>query len=334
MAKKQAQKQRQFDWMTYSKPARILTDAQEESLSAGLLQPLLSAIIADPSMRLDIRARSANLYYRGSSLLRLTGEPMVAEFEPAGGGALERVSLTTPSDVEALLGRTVDARDAVDRHLTAGEAPARRAVLLAVADANGGGDLFASEYVVVDLEYTYGKRRYDLIAIKRTEGVTGPGGFSNPRLAFVDVRCREQGLGGANSLEAVGGDLADFTKAVGGSHLERAKLELAELIAQKVRLGLLPQELDMRALDHGLPELLVAFVGYEKLVERDSDSAIIALHERLSSRHFPTEHRLRFVDLPPAVADKAKGPDAELMIRCDDLMTYRQLKEYRLRGRQ
>lgn len=334
MVKKQAQKQRQFDWTTYSKPARILTDAQEESLSAGLLRPLLSAIIADPSMRLDVRARSVNLYYRGSSLLRLTGEPMVAEFEPAGGGALERVSLTTPSDVETLLGRIGTARDAVDGSLAEGNAPGRRAVLQALADANGGGDLFASEYVVVDLEYTYGKRRYDLIAIKRTEGVTGPGGFSNPRLTFVDVRCCEQGLGGTNSLEAVGGDLADFTKAIGGSHLERAKLELAELIAQKVRLGLLPAELELRALDHGLPELLIVFVGYEKLIERDSDSAIIALHERLSSRHFPTEHRLRFVDLPPAAAEKTVGPDADLMIRDDDLMTYRQLKEYRLRSRQ
>lgn len=334
MAKKQGQKQRQFDWMTYSKPARLLTEAQEESLSTGLLQPLLSAVVADASLRLDIRARSANLYYRGSSLLRLTGEPMLAEFEPAGGGAPERVALAAPGDIQALLGRIETARAAVDDSFSEGEAPARRAVLQAVADANRGGDLFASEYVVVDLEYTYGKRRYDLIAIKRTEGVTGPGGFSNPRLAFVDVRCCEQGLGGANSLEAVGGDLADFTKAIGGSHLERAKLEFTELIAQKVRLGLLPTELDVRALDHGLPEMLVAFVGYERLVDRDSDSAIIALHERLSSRHFPTEHRLRFVDLPPAVMQKTEGPDDELMIRSDDAMTYRQLKEYRLRGRE
>jgi len=329
MAKKP--QKRQFDWMTYTKPARLLTEDQEASLHDGLLTPLRLLVAETPALRLDIRARSLSLYYRGASLLRLTGEPFVAEIELAEGGAPERLPLETEAQVEALLGRISLERERVDGDAASmGAAAARREVLQQLASANEGADLFASEYVVVDLEYTYGKRRYDLVALKRLEGVTGPGGFAHPQLAFVDVRCCGQPLGGGNGLDAVGGDLADFVKATGGTHLARAQAEIAELVAQKTRLGLLPETIELREMREGLPELLVAFVGYGDLGERSNDAAIVALHERLASRHFPTEQRLRFVDLPGA--DTAQSGDA-LLIREEDPMTYRQLKEYRTSGR-
>ena len=164
--------------MTYTKPARLLAEGQEASLRDGLLSPLRVLVAESPTLRLDIRARSLSLYYRGASLLRLTGEPFVAELEATGGGAPVRLLLETEAQVAGLLGKIAEERDRVDREAVAMSAgAARREVLQQLAKANEGHDLFASEYVVVDLEYTYGKRRYDLIAIKRTEGVTGPAGF-------------------------------------------------------------------------------------------------------------------------------------------------------------
>lgn len=322
MAKKPPKKSRQFDWMTYSKPARLLSEAQESALAEGMLRPVLDVVLADPSLRLEIRARSANIYLRGESLVRLTGEPIVAEFDSAAGQAPERTPLASNDDVAELL-RRIDAARAAGSE----ESSNRRRVLQDLAGANGSGDLFENEYVVIDIEYTYGKRRYDAVALRRTEGVTGPGGFANPRLVFVDVRYGDQGLIGLNGLEDVAGDVADFAKAAGGSHLDRARLEALDLAHQKVRLGLLPADLDVRAIDEGLPEFLVAFVDYEGIEDRRNDAPIIALHDRLMSRHFPAEHRLRFAEVFSADAESG------LLIAEDDVMSYRAFKDERNRRR-
>ena len=275
-------------------------------------------MVAEPLLALEIRARAASLYYRGVSLGRISGDgPFVAELDAVGAAGAERLSLVDADDVSALLGRIETACAAVDSK------PGTTTTALSVTTSRcsrprtAGGDLFASEYLFVDLEYTYGKRRYDLVALRRTEGVTGPGGFANPRLVLVDARCAGQSLTGQNGLDAVGGDVADFAKALGGAHLERARIEMAELAAQKVRLGLLPADLEVRGIDDGMPEFLVLFANYEGIEDSRHDAAIIALHDRLNARHFPTD-RLRF-----AVAENIGAlPDASQVLgerRADDL---------------
>jgi hypothetical protein len=260
--------------------------------------------------------------------MRLTGEdPFIAEIEAADGGAPARLPLETADQVGALLETLAEMRAEVDAAWEADDR-SERDYLQVIADANGGDDLYASEYVVVDLEYTYGKRRYDLVALRRYEGVTGPGGFAHPALTFIDVRCPGQALGGTNGLDAVGADLAEFAKALGGSHLARSAAELAELVAQKVRLGLLPADLEVRSLGDSLPELLVLFADFD-VADREHDAAIISLHEKLTARHYPTD-LLHFAHMPHVGASAADAP----LLGEGDAMTYRQFKEYRARGRE
>ncbi len=325
MAKKQ--QKRQFDWRTYSKPERILSPAQEDAFSAGILRPLLDLASTGPEFRFDIRARSANVYYRGASLVRVSGEgPFVAEIDNAGGG-VERFEIAAAADVSAVLARIQEDRDSLDEALAAGtEQRNERAYEMAIAAGNDGADLWEDALVVIDTEYALGKRKIDLVALGRTEGVTGPGGFANPLLVFVDLRVPGQPIGGSGGLAAVAGDLAEFVKALGGEHLQRTREELTALVAQKVRLGLLPADLEVRAIDDRMPQLLVAFAEYD-IAEPVHDVAIIELHEKLTARHFPTE-RLRFVDftmVPPDGDGLALGPD--------DAMNYREFKAYRTSGR-
>jgi len=330
MAKKQTTK-RKFDWTTYTRPARLLTPAQEDAFVSGGLAPLLALVLSDPDTRLDIRARSANVYYRGISLLRISGEsPIVAELdescrlprEERSGERLNRIEVidaTSTDRVIAVLSELMTAvADSWDPVQDASDRMARQIF----AHGNSGDDLYAAEYVVIDMEHTYGARRYDLIALRRTEGVTGPGGFANCRLAFTEVRRSAKSLTGHNSLAAVAADLAEFTKAAGGEHLGRLCAECEELVAQKVRLGLLPADLEVRAIEVDLPELLVVIAG-DEVYSDACDRAVIELHEKLTARHYPTD-LLRFAHAP----ELAIGTGSFEL--CDqDAMSYRDFKSYR-----
>lgn len=334
MAKKQPAK-RKFDWMTYSKPVRLLTPAQEAAFESGILSPLLARADTTPDLRFEIRARSASLYFRGASVLRLSGEgPFLAEFDVSyqqphaqrNGERLERHEVSDEAGVSSCIGLLTELCDAIESEWDPAVDFHDRTARQRFADANSGMDLFADEYVVVDLDYTYGQRRYDLLALERTEGVTGPGGFANCRLAFLDVCRSPKGLSGNSGPASVGSDLADFAKSVGGMHFARARAEIQDLVAQKVRLGLLPRDIELRGLDESGPSLVVVF-GSEYVEEAVYGPAIIELHEKLAARHFATDH-LGFAH----VGDIERAAAQALTVHEGDVMSYRAFKTYRKAG--
>lgn len=309
-------KKKQFDWTTHTKPARILSPAQEAAFSAGVLQPLLDAALEDPAVRFEIRARSANLYRDGVSLLRVTGDgPFIAEVDNGGAIVRSEIDSAEAERLAALLG------------IQSEEPAPRRAVLHALAAANAGADLFADELVIVDTEYNLGQRKLDLVGLHRSEGVTGPGGFANPVLVFGDVRCCGQTLTGNSGLAAVGADLAEFAKALSGDHLARAKSEIADLVTQKVRLGLLPADLELRGFTDELPELLVVFSEFD-VADPAHDRPLIDLAEKLAARHYPAGKLLfaHYLDTPGF-------GEPEMALREGEVVSYRAFKAYRQAAR-
>ena len=323
MAKKQSPK-RAFDWRTYSKPARGLSEVQEESFGHGLLAPFIEWVGRDPRRRFEIRTRAAALYHRGSTVVRITGEdPPLAEFDGAPGEPAERIPLVDDGTVAHVLERAEADCGRIDVEREAGTADRNhRSYLSALAQGNRGIDLGEDGLVVVDTEYALGRRKIDLVALVRTPGVTGPGGFANPALAFVDVRSPERPLSGTNGLASTGADVAEYARAISGEHLQRTADEIVTLAAQKSRLGLLAAELDVRGVHEGLPWLVVVFAETEPS-DAPAGTAIVELHERLAARHFPAE-RLRFLH-----ATQASEDGDGLAVGPEDLATYREFKAYR-----
>ncbi len=88
------------------------------------------------------------------------------------------------------------------------------------------------------------------------------------RLRAAQVR-REIACRAPPDLVAHAADFADFAQALGGTHLAVARNELDELVRQKLRLGLLSDEVPFRHFPEDDPEYLVAFWGYD-LVVRDA----------------------------------------------------------------
>ena len=336
MAAKKSTK-REFDWRSYTKPARLLSAEQEAALSGGVLAPLLQLALTQPGLTFEIRARQAILYSHGASLVRLRGaaSPFVAEIDVnlrlpkaqrASSETLETHSLESDADVTALLNELASLNVSLARWAAEEGAPSVREHLTRFASANAGS-VPEDELIVVDIEYQYGRRRFDFVGMRRAAGVGGAGAFSTPRMVVGELRSPGRPLTRNSSLAAFGSDAAEFVHALAGEHLIRAKAELADLVAQKVRLGLLPADLPFMRFTEDLPELLVVFTDPE-FTEPALDAPIAELHDKLVARKFPTE-LLTFAATGEAAA--AFGGDAEDRILEDDVMSYREFRGFRKR---
>jgi len=331
MAKKSSTK-REFDWRSYTKPARLLSPEQESALLDGALSPLLELARSRDDLRMEIRSRQAAFYCRGTLVLRVRGaeEPFAAEIdanvrlpraERAGAEQLETWPLSSAEEVAQCVAEVI-ALCTLTAGFSEGVPASERAVLHAFADANSSPD---GDLMVIDTEYQYGKRRFDFVAMKRAEGVAGPGGFTTPRLVVGQLKSAPRPLGGTSGLAVYASDFAEFARALGGAHLAKAKDELAELFAQKQRLGLVSADIPLRHLTEDDPEYLVVLAGFSAGDEA-LDPPLIEMHEKIVTRHYrPELLRLSSVENP--------GRAEELRLSADDMMTYREFKGYRKRLR-
>ena len=326
---------REFDWRQYSKPSRLLTPAQESELLGGFLRPLLDLAL-EGDLSLQIRARQATLYQRGVSLVRLTGAeaPFTAQIdanlrlpraERTGAERLESWPLAGAADVEALLGEVRNLCELADEWAAEDATTPAREVLTRFAQANGPHASQAAELVVVDIEYQYGKRRFDFVAMRRATGVGGLGAFTTPRLVIGELFTGDRAPTSPVGLTSFAADAAQFAHALSGEHLERAKAELAALAAQKVRLGLLAPELPFSHFTAGSPELLVAFMT-PAFSEQSLDAPLAEMHDRAVARHFPAE----FIEFA-ALGEARPSEDHSLEVLEDDVLPYRAFKGMRKR---
>ena len=327
---------REFDWREYSKPARVRTTAQESELLGGFLRPLLDLALADSALSLQIRARQATLYHRGVSLIRLSGaEPpftvqidanlRLPRAERTGAERLESWPLSDPKSVSELLGEVRALCEFADSLAAEEGATPARNVLMRFAEANGPHVSLSAELVVVDVEYQYGKRRFDFVAMRRATGVGGLGAFTTPRLVIGELFTGDRAPSSPAGLTTFGAEAAQFAHALSGEHLERAKTELTALAAQKIRLGLLASDIPFSHFTAGSPELLVAFTT-PRFSDASLDAPIAELHDRAVARHFPAE-LIEFA----AVGDARPDDDRSLEVAEDDVLPYRAFKGMRKR---
>jgi hypothetical protein len=333
MAAKKSTK-REFDWRTYSKPSRLLTFEQEEALLGGVLRPLLDLAHNDATINFEIRARQANLYYRGVQIVRITGAEApfsasidttlrVPRAERPGAEALETWPLTTPDEVSACLVEIASLRAGLDAFAQT-EPLTARDLLMQFAAANRI-DAETAEIVVVDVEYQYGRRKFDFVAIRRAVSVGGAGAFTTPRLVIGEVYTGHRMPGATSGLTSFGAEAAEFVHALSGEHLMRAGAEIGELVLQRERLGLSPETPFARITD-GLPELLTVFVRPD-FATTAYDAPIAELHDRAVIRHFPAD-LMRFSAAGDARLESA---DKSLTLGEDDVLTYRAFKGMRKR---
>jgi hypothetical protein len=333
MAKGKATR-REFDWRTYTKPRRLLTVEQECSFGEGLLSPLLAFAQRTGGTRFEIRARQAAIYHDGTMLLRIRGadRPFVGEIDAnvrlprsqrTGAELLEMWPLTNQDEVSAVVSE-LDTLITLEEGRESGGTPSDRGLLHAFASANDGRSSAGARLVVADTEFPYGRRRFDFVGMQRAEGVGGSAGFTTPRLVFGQFKSGGKPLGGTSGLVANAADFVDFAQALGGAHLANARAELDQLVAQKLRLGLLGDDIPFRHFTEDDPEYLVVFSGVD-LASPALDATLAETHDKLVGRHWRPE-LVRF-----AVTDSrvAESPASDQTFGVLDALDYRTFKRYR-----
>ena len=343
MASKSSAK-KEFDWRDYSRPERRLSEGLELALQEGHLGEVRAYARSDSNLSLQIRADQATLYYRGFSLLRIRDaeEGLIADVdanlrlrraERASAERLETVPARDATETSHLLEVVDDLRKGLDRWSAAGEPPPSRSHLLEFLAANAGRTAISDELLVVDIEYPYGRRKFDFVALRRAPSVGGAAAFTTPRLVLGDLRYPGRTLGGSSRPSEFGSDAGELAHALSGEHLARVRAEVAELTDQKQRLGLLPADIPFDRIAEGNPDLLEVFTD-PTVAEQRFDAPLAELHDKLIARRFPVDH-LRFAAVGAArEGGVAPGSVAGgLTVESEDVLDYRAFKALRKRRR-
>lgn len=264
---------------TYPKIPRLLAKPMEVALGpGGALHPVLVAVAKDRRLRLDIRDRRFNVYYGGGNLMLVDGRksPWVLHFDEKylKGGSLKPPTLPTQFSaiddanawVQAFPELIAGMEDWWTRH-PKGE----RAHCQAMATANSGiAGPPSADYLVLDLEYQWAQRRFDMIAAKRRPTKKDATGWAEPDLVFVEVKCEYPACYGKSGLGDHARDYRDIITAMDSVSAQYIKIkeEYENLIAQKTGLGLLDVSLGFTRFSVSIPELLLVFVDLDPNVPK------------------------------------------------------------------
>lgn len=257
---------------TYKKEPRRLTNNMLNALEpGGVLNPLLAAVAQDDRLRLEIRDCRFNIYYSGGSLLRVAGSQsgweMHFDAKYFKDGSTELPHLRTHSSTAEDSRVWVEAFPA----LIAGmdnwwirNPKIERAHCQAMSAANSAYyGLPSADYLIIDLEYQWAQRRFDLMAAKRKPTIDDPSGWVKPDLVFVEVKSDYGACTGASGLGDHVRDFYEIITARSGERIPDIKLEFENLIAQKRRLGLLHSSLPFKPFSTSVPELLIVLVDLD-----------------------------------------------------------------------
>jgi hypothetical protein len=268
-------KKRDVDFNTYHKKRRLLTKPLEIALGlGGALHPILVAVTNNPQLRLDIRDRRFNVYYGGGNLMLVDGRksPWVLSFDEKyfKGGDLRKPDLPEQSSathdapanawVEAFPDLIAGMEDWWTRH-PKGE----RAHCQTMAAANSGmSGPPPGDYLVLDLEYQWAQRRFDMVAAKRRRTDHDVTGWAEPDLIFVEVKSTLGACSGKKSgLSDHARDYRDIITAPDRRCVQDIKDEYENVIHQKERLGLINVSLGFSHFSPAVPELLLVFVDLD-----------------------------------------------------------------------
>lgn len=301
---------------TYKKRPRVLHEKMERDLlnSGGVLAPILKAVNDDPRLRLDIRDHRFNIYYKGGNLVLVDGikSPWGARFDEK----YFKSSEVNPLALPPLISTIDDARLWVQAFpaLIVGmekwwkqnkkEERIQCQELAEKHSAINGAP--SSDYFVIDIEYQWAKRRFDLVAAKRRPTAGDALGWAKPDLVFIEVKCNKGACIGSSSLLKHTRDYLDVVED-GAQRIRSIKAEFENVITQKVRLGLIGGSLGFQRFSSAVPELLVVLIGSEA-AGRAIRGQLIGIDQELKKSSGPARVRFLKLESPeqPMAANAAK----------------------------
>jgi hypothetical protein len=279
---------------------RSLSDAFMASLKSGVLGPVLSRVRGDTSLEMDIRGDYLNVYYRGGSILRVSGNSTGyrAYFDPQYAGAqmaLPSAQITAVSDAQAWLALIPVLKDKMDLWFAAHPKDERAAQQLVVHENNASPWARGTDYFIVDVEYdNHRGARFDLVALRWDSDVIARKLQKSylPTLSVIEMKTGDGALSGKAGLLEHYAQWEDFFGDA--SQVEEFKHETLRVFGQKRELGLIP------ALENNRNEIVrvsadvdvIFLMANHDPASRKLMTALDAIHARQKAKSPP--FRVRF----------------------------------------
>jgi len=215
---------------------RGLSQSFIDELKTGMLSGLLQAVINDKDLDLQIRAGYLNVYYKGHSLLKLTGRANAVYQVDVHTKFLGDMTLPAISDqatAATFLAAIPRLKAAIITH---GASSLEVEYEQQIIRANNLELRTNSEYFIVDRQYADGGDRFDLIGLcwprdgRRRGQVVAP--------CFLEIKYAQN-----PDIQQVGVQLQRYYNAIAQDPAVMAQ-EIQQVLRQKLELGLFNQPAD------------------------------------------------------------------------------------------
>ena len=230
----------------------------------GSLHPLLAAVKSDPTLCLELRGDSINIYYRGGSLMKVeqrSNNVYIFSFNENYFSGTNRISLPDRTDVNAWLEVTPKLKNAMDQHLGKKRKNEREFQQLLLQENNYGRIARSTDYYICDIEYQNENGRFDLVAVHWPSKPSKRKKAEDRRLVFIEMKYGDNALDGSagikSHIEDVNRFLSDPVKLI------NIKEDMVVVFKQKRDLGLLDCGKNLASFSNEKPLLLLAFANHD-----------------------------------------------------------------------
>ena len=248
----------------------FLTDLKE-----GVLAPITEMVKSDTTLCLELRGRYINIYYRGGSLMKISTTRLAGTYSVSFNKSYFRYgdaidlperNIKSGRNVEAWLGVSPSLKRAMDQHFAKRKRDEREFQQLVLRDNNFGSIAGSTDYYICDIEYRSRFGQFDMIAVEWPSTSQDRKQTDNRRLIFVEVKHGDKALANKAGIHSHIRDINNYVKEVG--YLREIKEDMVAVFNQKMRLGLMTCEKELRSFSDQPPRLFLVLVNHDPDSER------------------------------------------------------------------
>ena len=244
---------------------RKLNDSFLRALQeGGNLHPLLAAVKSDPTLCLELRGDSINIYYRGGNMMKIEqryNDDFILSFDENYFATPNRIDLPDSKDVNAWIEVAPKLKRAMDQWLGKHRNDEREFQQLLLRENNYGRIARSTDYYICDIEYQSESGRFDLVAVHWPSKSSKRKKAEDRRLVFIEMKYGDNALGGVagikSHIDKVNKFLSDPDK------LGNFKKDMIGVFSQKRDLGLLECGKSLASFSDEKPLLLLAFANHD-----------------------------------------------------------------------
>ena len=230
----------------------------------GNLHPLLAAVKSDPTLCLELRGTSINIYYRGGNLIKIeqrSGSEYILSFDENYFADTNRVDLPDSTDVNAWIEVAPKLKRAMDRYLWKRKNDEREFQQLMLRENNYGRIARSTDYYVCDIEYQSENCRFDLVAVHWPSKPSKRKKTEDRRLVFIEMKYGDNALDGSAGIKSHIEDVDRFCSDP--DKLRDFKKDMVIVFNQKRNFGLLDCAKNLASFSDEKPLFLLVFANHD-----------------------------------------------------------------------